>query len=309
MITKGIAATTELDRHNCRISKEALENAMEEINDGAYVPGVGIEHDLSVLPIGKTIKGKMVPLDNGEYAAQIEQDIFFDEYRRMVKSDDEIYYFVESQWDNRPFADTEQHKGNKLMVAIDPVNFNQKDFEVISNYIERECNSEVEAVMRKSLIPDPEVLFELLCGTLIFWSGKKSLDKLSESIASDVVHSYEKIKLAISQIALYALPKNRPVTYVFRESEENDYIIELILKTTKTEEVLTAVQDDKITAVFEKIDKVSSLVDGSIAKIQFLYNDESEWEFNYLTTKTGQVLGTEKCYKRTAHILKNVIQK
>ena len=42
MIFKGIAATTEVDRHNCQITKETLENAMVFINEGKYVPGVGL---------------------------------------------------------------------------------------------------------------------------------------------------------------------------------------------------------------------------------------------------------------------------
>ena len=118
MIFKGIAATTEVDRHNCQITKEALENAMVFINEGKYVPGVGLEHDHSVMPIGKTIKGQIVPYRDGEFAAQIHQDIFFDEFKERITDTGEKVYIGESQYDHRPFADTEKDDISKLEISI-----------------------------------------------------------------------------------------------------------------------------------------------------------------------------------------------
>lgn len=58
MILKGIGATTHIDKHNCRMTKEALEDFAKDINEGKYAPGVGIEHDPSIMPIGKVIEWK-----------------------------------------------------------------------------------------------------------------------------------------------------------------------------------------------------------------------------------------------------------
>lgn len=80
MIVKGIGATTHLDRHNCRIAKEALEDAVKDINEGLYAVGVGMEHDPTVMPIGKVLSGRMVTFEDGEYGIEIEQEIF-EKYR------------------------------------------------------------------------------------------------------------------------------------------------------------------------------------------------------------------------------------
>ena len=45
MKIKGIGATTGVDRHNCRITKEALENEIEKLNTGKYVPSMCLDHD------------------------------------------------------------------------------------------------------------------------------------------------------------------------------------------------------------------------------------------------------------------------
>lgn len=304
MIYKGIAATTEVDRHNCRITKNALENAARDMNDGLYVPGVGVEHDLSMFPIGKTYFGKVEPMENGEYALHIKQDIFFGDCVRVENPNGETFYWGESKLDHRPFADTEHSNPDQLKISIDPVNFDKQDFKNITKFIQEDCKIDLGGIMRKSLVPDPEILVEFMTGTLLALAGKKGVEKISEALAIDIVNVYEQLKKAIKKIAQNALPKNRPITYVFRESVDNGCVIELIIKTTSPDDVLIATQEAQIANILDKINHATTLVNDSLAKIQFLYElATSEWKFNYLTTQTGQVLGTEECYKRTANII------
>lgn len=306
MIFKGIAATTEVDRHNCQITKETLENAMVFINEGKYVPGVGLEHGHSVMPIGKTIKGQIVPYRDGEFAAQIHQDIFFDEFKERITDTGEKVYIGESQYDHRPFADTEKDDISKLEISIDPVNFLQEDYEELIQYITDDCDANYQDIIRKSLIPDPEIVFTLAAGTLMFWTGKKALEKLADNVATDIASCYTRIKKAAVKFAQYAIPKNRPITYVFRES--NEYVTEFVIQTTCVDTMLEAIQKEYILSALEKTNQVKLLVNGAIAKIQFLYDcRKKEWEFNYLTSTTGQVIGTEKCYRKTAKVFENVI--
>mgnify|MGYP001150044605 CR=1 FL=1 len=304
MIFNGIAATTEVDRHNCRIEKKALDNAAQEMNNGLYAPGVGLEHDLSIFPIGKAYYGEVKPMENGEYALHIKQDIFFDDCVRVENPNGEILYWGESKLDHRPFADTEHCILDHPKISIDPVNFKEQSFNDISKFIQDECKIDFGVIMRKSLVPDPEVFVELLTGTLLTLAGKKAVEKIADALAVDIVKGYDYLKKVIKKIAQHAIPKNRPITYVFREIADDSYVIELIIKTVNPDDVLMATQEDKIANVIDKINHVTTLVNDSIAKIQFLYEHTiSEWKFNYLTTKTGQVWGTEECYKRTATII------
>lgn len=306
MILKGIAATTEVDRHNCKITKEALEKAIADINTGSFAPGVGIEHDHTVLPIGKVLKGEIISMPNGEFAAQIHQEIF-DEFTSFMGPDNSIFYFAESKVDSRPFVDSSPDQIEALTIGIDPVNFSREDFDMLQQFLSDECSAQSEVVMRKSLVPDPEILFHLVFGTLLFWSGKRVVEKLSDHISTDIASCYGRIKKVICKTVQYCNPRNRPITYVFRES--NQYVTELIIQTNSPNVVLDSLQCDKINVIFTKIDQMKAHLHDEIAKVQLLYDPSSEeWELNYLTSTTGQVIGSEKCYKKTAKLLETVVR-
>ncbi len=307
MIVKGICATTEVDRHNCQITKESLESSMRDITEGKYAPGVGLNHDHSVMPIGKVIKGELIPFKDNEYAAQIHQDVFWDEFVEYKSDTGSIYYVGKSEYDKRAFADTKKENVSKLQIGVDPVNFDNNDFQMVVDYFEKECNAAPQSIMRKSLIPDPEIVFTLITGTLLVLTGKKTLDKLSDSIACDIASCYSLIKKAITKTVRYAIPKNRPITYVFRESDL--YVTELIIQTTDFNKVLEALKPENLSQIFDIISQVSALISDDIAKIQLTYDcQNNKWEFNYLTSTTGQVLGTEKCYKRTAKVFEEIVK-
>lgn len=305
MILKGIGLTTHIDRHNCKFTKEALENATDGINNSKYVPSVGIDHDHSLMPIGKVIKGEIVPLEDGEFGTQVTQEVF--DFLVIKDPDNKSYYFAESKIDSRPFADTQPEDIKKLKIDIDPVNFNRDDFNQLKKYLIEECSADSTTFMRKALIPDPEIVITLIGGTLLYLTGKKTLEKLADKISTDLANSYDNIKKAINKIVEKISTKKRPVTYVFRESDK--YIIELILITNDVNKVFDALQPGKIDDALEKIDAVKVYFNADIAKIQLLYdNINDEWEFNYLTTLTGQAIGTEKCYNKTAKVLEKVIE-
>lgn len=50
MKRKAIAASTHINRHNTKISLEALESAADQINNGTEVPIIGLDHDITIPP-------------------------------------------------------------------------------------------------------------------------------------------------------------------------------------------------------------------------------------------------------------------
>lgn len=76
METKGIIATTHIDRHGDKIEKEALETLVQAINTQESAIAVSVEHDGLVMPIGKVLKGNLVQLPDGEFAVTTVQEIF-----------------------------------------------------------------------------------------------------------------------------------------------------------------------------------------------------------------------------------------
>lgn len=300
MIVKGIGATTHIDKHNCMIAKEALEDAVKDINEGLYAIGVGIEHDSTIMPIGKVISGKMVKFKDGEYGIEIEQELF-DEYQVFNDETGEKWYIAKSQRDVRPFADTQAEDIHNIKVSIDPVNFSKTDCENLLNFYEKECLFETEYFMRKSVIPDPEIIFTLVAGTIAAMTGKK----ITEHLTDDIVKLYELIKKAVLKTVKCCKQSYRPITYVIREN--SSYLMELVVVTEIPDILFEALQNEKLSQIEAKIETFTNNFNIDIAKVQCLYNIEGqEWIINYVSTRDGKVIGSEKCYKKTVELARKV---
>lgn len=300
MIVKGIGATTHIDKHNCMIAKEALEDAVKDINEGLYAIGVGIEHDSTIMPIGKVISGKMVKLKDGEYGIEIEQELF-DKYQVFSDDTGEKWYISKSQRDIRPFADTQAEDIHNIKVSIDPVNFSKTDCENLLNFYKKECLFDTEYFMRKSVIPDPEIIFTLVAGTIAAMTGKK----ITEHITDDIVKLYELIKKAVLKTVKCCRQSYRPITYVIKEN--TSYLMELVVVTEIPDILFEALQNEKLSQIEEKIETFTNNFNVDIAKVQCLYNIEGqEWIVNYVSTRDGKVIGSEKCYKKTVELARKI---
>lgn len=300
MIVKGIGATTRIDKHNCIIAKEALEDAVKDINEGLYAIGVGIEHDSTIMPIGKVISGKMVKLDDGEYGIEIEQELF-DKYQVFSDDTGEKWYIAKSQRDIRPFADTQAEDIHNIKVSIDPVNFSKTDCEKLIDFYKKECLFDTEYFMRKSVIPDPEIIFTLVAGTIAAMTGKK----ITEHITDDIVKLYELIKKAVLKTVKCCRQSYRPITYVIKEN--TSYLMELVVVTEIPDILFEALQNEKLSQIEAKIETFTNNFNVDIAKVQCLYNIEGqEWIVNYVSTRDGKVIGSEKCYKKTVELARKI---
>ena len=300
MIVKGIGATTHIDKHNCMIAKEALEDAVKDINEGLYAIGVGIEHDSTIMPIGKVISGKMVKLDDGEYGIEIEQELF-DKYQVFSDDTGEKWYIAKSQRDIRPFADTQAEDIHNIKVSIDPVNFSKTDCEKLIDFYKKECLFDTEYFMRKSVIPDPEIIFTLVAGTIAAMTGKK----ITEHITDDIVKLYELIKKAVLKTVKCCRQSYRSITYVIKEN--TSYLMELVVVTEIPDILFEALQNEKLSQIEAKIETFTNNFNVDIAKVQCLYNIEGqEWIVNYVSTRDGKVIGSEKCYKKTVELARKI---
>jgi hypothetical protein len=85
MYKKIRMTTTHVDRHNERISVDALNNFVESINQ-QYTP-VGVEHDPRIPPIGRVISAQIEKLPDGEFAVDGIVEIFDAEQEIEFKND------------------------------------------------------------------------------------------------------------------------------------------------------------------------------------------------------------------------------
>jgi len=295
MLLKGIGATTELDRHNCRFTREALENAANDVNDSGYVPSVGINHDSTIMPFGKVIRAEVLPMDNGEYKMEITQEIFEEEYFLELEGGTR-YILNKSSCDERPFVE-DDYDSNDTTVSIDLINFeNQEDISEIQELVE-EYSALNGIIARKALIPDPEIIFQVANGIVGVLLSKKVIDSVGDRVLNNLLDEVDKFYALIRELIVkyskLAIPKNRPQMYVFKMWDECN--IELVVVTTYPEEVMESIKKEKINNINnELIDLKQHFM---LRRIQFIY-ENGNWIFNYLCTDKGEVIGTEKSYNK-----------
>lgn len=207
MKKKVIAASTHIDRHSTKISLEALESAADQINNGTKVPTIGLDHDITIPPLGKCIEAYTELLPDGEHLAVIVQD-YFDGHGEIEMPDGSILIKEYSLFDNRPLATRGTESVDKTHLVYDFVNFESK--EALAEFLsevrnEGEFEEEVEA--RKALIPDPQLIMVLKAAFVGYLSSKlltKVGDKIAEEVSKDIADLYKFIKVTLSSYAVTA---------------------------------------------------------------------------------------------------------
>jgi hypothetical protein len=295
MILKGIGATTELDRHNCRITKGALEDAANKVNNSGSVPSVGLNHDRTIMPFGKVISAEVLPMDNGEYKMEIIQEVFEEIYFTELEDGTRLI-LNKSSCDERPFTE-DDYDSDDITVNIDFVNFeSQEDINKIQELVD-EYDALNGTIARKALIPDPEIIFQIGNGIVMYLLSKKVIDSVGDRVINNVLDEVDKFysmtKELVVKYSKLVIPKNRPQTYVFKMWD--DCNIELVVVTTSPNEVMDSIDKEKLESITEKLNYLR--LHFNPRRIQFLYEDGT-WVFNYLCTDKGEVIGTEKSYNK-----------
>ena len=299
MKIKAVAATTHIDRHNCKITKEALEDAVNKIKNGDSVPAMCLGHDMAVPPLGKITDAWLEPMEDGEYKMLIIQETF-DSYKEITLPDGSVAYEEFLPDNNKPFSlKLDKKAPDKLQIHTDFVNFeSKKEYESFVNDIKNVGDFEEKHIGRKALIPDPEIIITLTHGLIAYIVSKKIIDKATDkiidSMVNDISKLYDVIKCEIVSAAKHVIPKNRPITYIFEAPGEVG--VEFLARTNDPNMILSALEKNKLQDCFEKVDNLKRTINAD--KVQFILNDDGIWEFNFLLTKSGHVIGTPESHKR-----------
>ena len=307
---KIVLSTTHVDRHGSRMSKEALESAIDLIN-GDVKPRLGLEHDMTLPPLGRINDAKVIQGEDGEYYLVGHYEYY--EIRESISLKDGSTLIKERFNDEKhKFAEVRDEILDQTRISFDRVNF--EEFEDADKFIE-ELKEETEIeftsreLMRKSFIPDPEIVIELSKVAAVYFLSKELLPKLaekvSEDISEDIAKTYRLIKATVVKATKRLIPKNRPITYLIQIN--GDINIDLIVVSPKPDDLVTAITKEKLKPVVEKIESLNLFF--GVDKVQFLLTDENEWEFNYALTSTGEALGTEKSFDKRDKMFKELAAK
>ncbi|MEM6641830.1 MAG: hypothetical protein AAF616_02525 [Bacteroidota bacterium] len=98
-----VLSTTHFDRHGEMMTKEALEMGAETINSGRR-PRIGVEHDMTLPPLGRISNAEVIQGEDGEYYLVAYQE-FFDSAEEIKLDDGEIVVREYFSIGGTPFAE------------------------------------------------------------------------------------------------------------------------------------------------------------------------------------------------------------
>jgi len=307
---KIVVSSTHLDLQGFMITKEALESMLPFLNGERRVK-LGVEHIRAFPPFGIITNGEIVQGEDEHYYLTAES-IYFDNYEKIELEDGTVLLkesFIEKEL-NKPFLESEAKDISMISISTDPANFeNPQGFNELMEMISQESEMEFEKSMigRKSELPDPELIVRIteIIVIALGIGASKIPEKIGEAMGEDLVKFYKLIKTTANEMIKRAIPSNRPKNFVI-EFVYKKAIIELIISTNNADDVLNAVSQEKIYPINEKLTKLKTL---KPEKVQFLFNKDKEWEFNFLLTKNGEAIGKEKSFKKRDEIFKKIIDR
>ncbi len=210
---------------------------------------------------------------------------------------------------NYPFIECKPELISKIHVSTDPANFKgHNEVSEIFKIAAEESNLDFDTSLtgRKSELPDPETVITIT-KTIAIALGlikTKIPEKIGEAIGEDLVKIYKMISALAVQIIKRAVPSNRPKNFVI-EFPNEECIVELVITTHIADRVLQSLTKEKLDVVHRKMVQLSNL---NPEKVQFIFSKEDQWEFNYLLSKDGSVVGQIKSFSKRNELYNQILK-
>jgi hypothetical protein len=304
--SRAIIATTRMVR-NSVFTIESLEDAAKQITERERKVVVLAEHDSTCPPLGLTIAGHVVKIEDGFHGLEVISALYGNPVDVDLPDGDSGYL---QELPEYPCPLTLSDFGDSELpeVQIDPSNFD--GFEQASVFLEeiREIAPELEydtgVLERRSLIPDPEVVFRLGLSLSATWFVARVSKAAADAIEPRLKRFFDVIIETVLKAAKTAIPLLRPITYIVKVN--GDPNVDFVVRSRDPNLVIRAFTGD-----FSEISKqvVALRNRFSAEMIQFLLDEEGQWKFNYLLTRDGKVIGSKISYDRQAVLLREMESK
>ncbi|MFK7032207.1 hypothetical protein [Flavobacterium oreochromis] len=305
---KYVITSTNLDKQGYIISKRVLESMLPQLN-GLRKPRLGLEHIRTFPPFGVIMNGEIIQLEDHHYYLTAEM-VYFDK-QEIITLDDDTKLLKESFSEGEyPFIECEENETSKISIGTDPANFEtRREITEIYNEIKEEINLDFDTheYARKSELPDPETIITItkILASALGIIKTKIPEKLGETIGEDLANFYKLIsKLSIETIKKIK-PANRPKNFVITYPNK-ECNIELIVTTHIADRVVNSLTKEKLQIIANKVEHLINL---DPEKIQFIYSENDNWEFNYLLSKNGSVIGTIKSFSQRNELYNKILEK
>jgi hypothetical protein len=302
-----VVSSTHLDSQGDIITKQALESMLPFLNGDRKVR-LGLEHIRTFPPFGVIANGEIVK-GNDEHYYLVAESAYFDKQTLLILEDGTELLKEHFSEGTFPFVECKETAASEVHFSTDPTNFKHRDeVEEFVKIVADESGLEFSTSLlgRKSKLPDPEIVITITkyLAVALGIAKTKILEKPGEAIGEDLAKFYKFVSSLAIQTIRRAIPANRPKTFVIDFPNE-ECIIELIIKTHVADKVLQALEKEKLEVVEKRVSQLKKL---NPEKIQFIFNKSEEWEFNYLLSKDGAVIGRLKAFNKRNKLYNDILK-
>ena len=290
------------------MAESALYSALPQLN-GYRKIRIGLDHIRTFPPFGVMMNGEVFQGQDKEYYLAADS-VYFDKRETLILEDGTELVRESFSEGVHPFVECEEGEVESIVISTDPANYeSHEDISEINEIIAKESGLEFgkQLIGRKSELPDPETIIIITKNLAIAFGIVKSKipEKIGEAIGDDLAKFYKLISSLAIETIKKAKPANRPKNFVITFPNP-DCIIQMVITTHKHDNVLNALTKYKLDTIENKIEQLKAL---QPEKIQFIYNNNDDnWEFNYLLSIDGSVIGTLKAFNNR-NLLYNQILK
>ena len=284
------------------LTEESLHGNAQQLNTSERKPVVLIEHDILCPPLGHTLSGEVNPTDDGYVALDVVSEIYGTPQPTDLPNGEKGFLVASSEHQNPLSIGIHNHHGDENVIRVDSVNFG--GIEQASTFFKELRDDGYDSFTegyseRRSELPDPQVIFDLGANASVLWIGYRIAKAAADALDPSLKAFFESMYGVIRRSATEMIPKNRPVTYVL--NVHGDPNLQFVARTRDAEMAITAFGSETIANLKPIIETAAQRFNAEM--VQFALSDDGDWELNYMVSKNGQTLGSERAFKlRTARI-------
>lgn len=313
MAEKAILRSSSVDLHGDLTLHSELNKFVESINSGEKMRYL-VNHRTDLPPVGYFDHAELIEKDHIYHA--IAEPIGF--VNRVI-ADFDGDLIIEDAGMKMTYTKRGDEINEEICVAVDKNNF--IDLNALQ-FVGQKLNAlagdsmKLELNMRKSYLPDPQVVYTLAKYYLVIYPLlspflKKIGEKLAEDLAADTYKATKKkassliSKLVESTkiIRSRMVPRDKVLSTIF--VIPGSTYIELHLKSDDSNQIAEALKPAKLFKVHEKILHFQALM--GVSEIYFKFNAKKKWEFIYLINDSGQVLGTKAAFSNRDKLMQRIM--
>ena len=313
--TTGIV---EQGNYKIRFTKEAIESISEQVSGDRALP-IAIDHDPFCMPIGKSTQAWVEPF--GEEDALMVRVLVEDSYSKLIHAASGVEFVrLEFEDDPRPFASRrfDETEGQQDALSVDLANFASfedythfaEDVGLIDNSIA--CDNSIQ---RHSLVPEPFLQFVMSHPdiSLALAIGMWPLGRLEKFVRYTVDETLRKVADEISDSFSDKIKKTFSAYMHRRSTDDRGTVIQVVVPGDPELILLTRVAPDEEFTTIDLRTLVAEMEEyGDIlqsADAVTFAREGNAWKFQYLTTRSGKVIGTLECYEKSLKTFSGIVQR